>query len=125
MVERLAAGEFTVQRKRPNRQPTPSTRSQDPDGAVNEGFLYLDSDGNEIATVNYYHLNGIPLSPVDPKAIRVGTKRYVIHASDLDANPEKRMFPGSLSDQIRYGCLRRLGCCLHGPIERIPWRHER
>jgi hypothetical protein len=82
-------------------------------------FSYRDRDDNEVATVHFYHLNLVPLSPPDPKSIRIDRKRYLPYPEDLAANPEKRLVK-SIKWRKRYGCYRGLRCCLFGPLAMVP-----
>jgi len=118
LLARVAAGELYAS---PKNKGNPSPRSQDPPGTRGQMFTYRDRNGDEVATVHYYHMNGSPRSEPDPKTIRIGPKRYVIHPEDAKANPEKRLF-GADAKKMRklYGCYRKCSCSLRGPVDTVP-----
>ena len=119
LLARVAAGELIVS---PRNKGNNSPRSQDPPGSKGQYFTYRDRDDNEVATVHFFHLNGMPLSPPDPKSIWVERKRYLVHTEDLIANPEKKLFR-TIKWRKRYGCYRNLKCCLQGPLVAVPLWH--
>lgn len=82
-------------------------------------FFYRDSNGNEVATVHFYHFDGKLRSEPDPKTVTVGSKRYVVHSEPLKAEPERK-FLKSEAALAPYRCFMRLLCCLRGPIASVP-----
>ena len=84
---------------------------------MRQGFRYFDSNDNEVATVQYWHIDGVPVSPIDPKAITVGVQRYVIFHDDLAANPEncyKQVWQRKI-----YGLYMKVKCFVFGPEVRV------
>jgi hypothetical protein len=116
LVARLAAGELTSALKYPRKKPGPK-RPSDADGTVQQSFLYFDLEGNEVATVHYWHLNGVPVSDPDPKAVRVEHRRFVVYP-DERKDPEKRLKYVWL--QKCYGWYRKLKCYVFGPLAVVP-----
>ena len=119
LVARVKSGELVSALKYPRKKPGPKRR-QDPPGTVNQAFIYSDHHGNEVASVHYWHLNGVPVSPVDPKAIRIGPKRFVIFPDDETANPEKKWFM-SVIGRKAYGFFRKMKCFVFGPLATVPF----
>jgi hypothetical protein len=82
LVARVAAGELIAA---PKNKGNPSPRPYDPPGTKGQMFFYRDSNGDEVATVHFYHLNGKPRSEPDPKTVTVGGKRFDRHWSVIAA----------------------------------------
>jgi len=112
---RVRSGEL---RAVPKNKPKPSTRPQDPPGAMRQGFRYFDRKNNEVATVQYWHVQDKLVSPIDPKAIYVGPQRYMIFPDDLEANPEHRF--EQIWKQKLYGFYRKAKCFIFGPVAWVP-----
>lgn len=113
LLARVAVGELVAT---PRNKGNKSSRPHDPPGSKGQLFTYRDRSDNDVATVHFYHFNGVLLSPPDPKSIWIDGKRYLIYPEDLMANPEKRKFK-TIKWQKRYGCYRAFACCLRGPLD--------
>lgn len=113
--ERIAAGEFTVTlRTKANLSKMPNhpkdTRSQ-------HMWIY-DQSGVEVASAHQYICPMGPVTPLDPKAIKIGTTRYVIDPDRLKANPEHRL--QHVWMRKVYGWIRRnIICPVFGPIDKL------
>src|SRR5262245_50945427 len=116
LVARVAAGELVAT---PKTKGNPSSRPYDPPGTKSQMFLYRDSNGDEVATVHFYHVNGKPRSEPDPKTVTVGKRRYVIYSEALKAEPERKWLK-SEKWLTPYRCMRRLQCCLFGALDSVP-----
>jgi hypothetical protein len=118
IMARAARGEFTIRPKKPNKKPSPANNPRYPKDTLQRMWVYEDKDGNEIVTAHWWFLGEKRLSPIDPKAIRVGNVRYVEHPEPAKKNPEQR-FRYVWQRRI-YGLYRKIRCRVCGPVAVIP-----
>jgi hypothetical protein len=78
-----------------------------------------DRSGTEVATAHLYEGPTGPVTPLDPKTIKIGNIRYQIHPDPVVANPEHRL--PFIWMQKAYGWVRRkIICPVFGPIAVLP-----
>lgn len=79
-------------------------------------YVFRDSEGNEVATAHRYTApNGFE-TPFDPKTVKIGNLRYVIHRDSIAANPEHKLKFKFL--KLLYGWVRRrIICPVFGPVD--------
>lgn len=118
MLARHKRGEFKIRPKRPNKKPSPANNPRYPKGTVQRGWVFEDLDGNEIVSAHWWYLGDRRLSPVDPKAIRIGNVRYVEHPEPEKKNPELKF--AQVWQRRLYGLFRKIKCFVFGPIAVIP-----
>ena len=79
-------------------------------------YTFYDREGNEVATAHRYTGPDGFETPFDPKTIKIGDLRYVIHKEPLKANPENRLRFKALKKL--YGWVRRkIICPVWGPVD--------
>lgn len=118
ILAREARGEFTVRPKKPNKKPSPANNPRFPKDTAQRMWVYEDKDGNEIVSAHWWFCGNLRVSPVDPKAIRIGSVRYVGHPDPVKRDPELR-FPRVWQRKL-YGYYRKVRCFVFGPIAVIP-----
>lgn len=118
VLAREARGEFTVRPKKPRKKASPANNPRYPEGTLQRGWVYEDKDGNEIVSAHWWFHGDRRVSPVDPKAIRIGDVRYVEYPERLKKNPEER-FTHTWQRKL-YGRYRKIMCRVWGPIAVIP-----
>jgi hypothetical protein len=116
LEERITAGEFTIVSKRKasiskNPQYPPNTKSQ---------MIWIqDQNGTEVATAHYFVCPAGPVTPLDPKTIKIGSIRYIIAPERLRAYPEEHL-PYIWMRKV-YGWVRRkIICPVFGPLDVVP-----
>ena len=115
IVERHARGEFT----RVTTKSRPSKNTNHPKNTRSEYLQFRNKDGDEVATAHYYVCPTGPVSPVDPKTLKIGDLRYTIHPVPLVANPEHRL--PFIWMRKCYGWVRRnIICPFFGPLATLP-----
>src|SRR5262245_23568726 len=80
MLSRQQLGEFTIRPKNPRKPPSrsnPAKYPHHPKDTASRTWVFVDSNGDEIVTAHWWFCGDRRISPVDPKAIRIGTVRYV------------------------------------------------
>ena len=116
MTQRIDTGEFTLVR-RPKAKP--SKNPNHPAGTKSQHVTINDQHGTEVATAHFFESPAGPVTPLDPKTIKIGDIRYVIHPERLLANPEHRL--PFIWMQKAYGWVRRkIICPVFGPIAVVP-----
>jgi len=109
------AGEFTLV----TMKSYPSKKPYHPNGTTSELWAYLDRGGNEVATAHCYVHSIGPVSPPDPKTVKIGDLRYTIHATQIMANPELRL-PFVWMRKCYGWVQRNIICPFFGPIAVLP-----
>ena len=98
--------------------PTPEMPNH-PKNTRSQHLWIYDQTGEEIASAHYYVSPTGPVTPLDPKAIKIGGIRYVIHPNPLIANPEHAL-PFVWMRKV-YGWIRRkIICPAFGPLDVLP-----
>jgi hypothetical protein len=118
ILSRASKGEFTVRPKYPRKKPSPSKNPRHPKNSASRTWVYEDRDGNEIVTAHWWFCGDRRISPVDPKAIRIGQVRYVAYPEAEKKDPELR-FPYVWQRRL-YGLYRKITCLVFGPIAVVP-----
>lgn len=113
--ERQLAGEFQVIHKDSKNV---SKKTNHPKDTRSRWSTFRDNNGDEIATAHHYICPSGPVTPIDPKALKIGDMRYVIHPNDLVANPEHKL-PATWMMKV-YGFVMKLKCAVFGPIAVLP-----
>ncbi len=82
-------------------------------------YTFRDHNGNEIATAHRYTSPDGPVTPFDPKTLKIGPLRYTIHPNTAVANPENKLRYKWLKQC--YGFVRRrIICPMFGPLDVLP-----
>jgi hypothetical protein len=116
IVERYEAGEFTAT---PRRKSNPSKWPNHPKDTRSYYFTFRDKDGNEVATAHRYICPEGPVTPFDPKTLKIGALRYTLHPDPGQANPEENL-PFKWMKRC-YGWVRRnIICPVFGPLAVLP-----
>ena len=120
IASRYVAGEFTVA---PRDQGNASSQPDHPKDTRGHMYTFRDLNGIEVATAHRYTApNGFE-TPFDPKTVKIGHLRYVIHSNSATANPEHR-----LRFRIAKKCYgwvrRRIICPLFGPVDVLRFSME-
>lgn len=115
IAQRIADGEFTlVRRPKANLSKMPNH----PAGTRSQHVWINDLSGTEVATAHFYEGPSGPVTPLDPKTIKIRNLRYVVHPDKKIANPEHRL-PFKWMRKT-YGWIRRkLICPVFGPIDTL------
>jgi hypothetical protein len=114
--DRIATTEFTTI---PRQKAKPSQMPNHPKNTRSQHLWIYDQTGEEIASAHYYVSPTGPVTPLDPKAIKIGGIRYVIHPNPLIANPEHAL-PFVWMRKV-YGWIRRkIICPAFGPLDVLP-----
>jgi hypothetical protein len=115
IIARHAAGEFT----RATTKSRPSKNPNHPKDTRSEHVVYRDEGGDEVATAHCYTCPTGPVSPIDPKTLKIGDLRYTIHPDTAVANPEHKL-PFVWMRKC-YGWVRRnIICPVFGPLAVLP-----
>lgn len=116
IVERHETGEFSVA---PRNKGNPSRWPDHPKDTRGHMYTFRDVDGNEVATAHRYTCPDAPVTPFDPKTLKIGHLRYTIHPDVATANPENRLRFKWL--KRCYGWVRRnIICPVFGPLAVLP-----
>jgi hypothetical protein len=111
--ERIATGEFMLV---PRPKAKMSKLPNHPQGTLSQHAWIYDQSGIEVASAHYYVSPTGPVTPLDPKTIKIGGKRYTIDPDPQRANPEHRL--PYLWMRKTYGWLRRkIICPVFGPLD--------
>ena len=116
IVERIAAGEFTIDAK-----PKASTSKNPahPPETKSQHVWIRDHNGTEVASAHYYVCPSGPVTPLDPKTIKIRSIRYIIDPDPLRANPEHRL--PYIWMRKSYGWVRRkIICPVFGAKDTLP-----
>ena len=93
--------------------------SSHPQHTRSEHVVFEDNRGNEVATAHYFVGPSGPVSPLDPKTLKIGQIRYVIHPNQSVANPERRL-PFIWMRKCYGWVRRRVICPVLGPLSVLP-----
>src|SRR5713101_1084912 len=88
IVERHERGEFTVT---PRDKGNPSKWPNHPKDTRGYMYTFRNKDGVEVATAHRYVCPTGPVTPFDPKTLKIGDLRYTIHPDPAVANPEHKL----------------------------------
>jgi hypothetical protein len=115
IAQRITNGEFTLVR---DPKAKPSKMPNHPTGTISQMVWINDRSGTEVVTAHFYEGPTGPVTPLDPKAIKIGNIRYTVHGNQKVANPEHRL-PLLWMRKV-YGWIRRnIICPLFGPLDRL------
>jgi hypothetical protein len=81
-------------------------------------WIYDDSDV-EVGTAHHYFCPTGPVTQLDPKSLKIGDIRYVIHPDAKIANPEHKL-PFLWMKKIYGWVRRRIICPVFGPLDVLP-----
>lgn len=116
IIDRIEAKEFTLV---PRPKANLSKKPNHPKDTRSQHVVIQDQIGDEIATAHYYVCPTGPVTPLDPKTLKIGDVRYVIHADLAVANPENKL-PFVWMRKC-YGWVRRnIICPIFGPRAVLP-----
>jgi hypothetical protein len=115
--DRIASGELSIE-KSPKAKL--SKKPNHPKDSKSQHIWIRDQSGVEVASAHYYVCPTGPVTPLDPKTIKIGSIRYVIHPDTIKANPEHRL-PFIWMRKV-YGWIRRKVICpVWGPLDVLPY----
>lgn len=114
--QRIDAGEFKIiPRPRASRSKNPNH----PKDTKSQHVFIHNQSGVEVATAHYYVSPNGPITPLDPKTIKIGGLRYVVNPDPKIANPEHKL-PFIWMRKV-YGWIRRkIVCPVFGPLDVLP-----
>lgn len=114
--QRIEAREFTLV---PRPKAKLSTKPNHPKDTRSQHVFVHDQSGVEVATAHYYVCPTGPVTPLDPKTLKIRDIRYVINPDQNVANPENRL-PYIWMRRV-YGWVRRtIICPVFGPRDILP-----
>ncbi len=116
IAQRLAIGEFTQET---GKKANLSKQPNHPQGTRSQMVYIFDATGDELVTAHHYVCRSGPVTPLDPKAIKIGKIRYIIHSDRVMANPEHRL-PCVWMRKIYGWIQRKIICPIFGPIDLLP-----
>jgi hypothetical protein len=117
LVERAETGEFIEKVIRDKPSPNPLH----PENTRSQNVMFQNAQGDEISKAHRY-LFPSGESEADPKSVRVGSVRYVVHGEPKKRNPEEWInadwISRSLTKRLRraYGAMMKQKCRWFGPI---------
>jgi hypothetical protein len=114
--ERIEAGEFRII---PKPRAKASKLPNHPKDTKSQHVFIHDRSGVEVATAHYYTSPSGPVTPLDPKTLKIGKLRYVIHPDPKIANPE-HMLPFVWMRKVYGWIRRRIVCPAFGPLDILP-----
>lgn len=113
--QRIAAGEFTTIPSKTKSSKLPNH----PKDTKSQHIRISDQSGVEVATAHYYVCPSGPVTPLDPKTLKIGVIRYTIDPIPDRANPEHRLW--FIWMRKVYGWIRRrIICPVFGPLDVLP-----
>jgi len=112
---RIEAGEFILV---PRPKAKPSKLPNHPKDTISQHVWIRDQSGIEVGTAHYYTCPSGPVTPLDPKTLKIGSLRYTIHPDARVANPEHEL-PYLWMRKV-YGWVRRKVICpVFGPLDAL------
>jgi hypothetical protein len=115
IIARHAAGEFT----RVTTKSRPSKNPNHPKNTRSEHLVYRNQDGDEVVTAHYYVCSTGPVSPIDPKTLKIGDLRYTIAPDTSVANPEHKL-PFVWMRRCYGWVQKKIICPVFGPLAVLP-----
>jgi hypothetical protein len=116
IAQRIAAGEFNLV---PSPKAKLSKKPNHPQNTRSQHVWIYDQNGVEVASAHYYICPTGPVTPLDPKTLKIGLLRYTVNPDTAIANPEH----GLKYVWMRkvYGWIQRnIVCPVFGPLDVLP-----